>query len=130
MKVIDVGSGIKVIIDSTYIISKGETLVETRDIFLDVMGRVFDEAIYDSLSAIEREDISEEEIGKALTGGRGLRSKVKMMEDYSHIPNTVMMQMLDEGKESYDTLREIAEYVKDNPYLSKEVMEWREKSKS
>jgi hypothetical protein len=110
MKVIDIGSGIKVVIDDTYTISKGETLVETRDNFLDMMGRVFDEAIYDSLT----EDISEDEIDRALTGGRGLRSKVMIIDEYSHIPNTVMMQMLEEGKESYDTLKEITEYVKNN----------------
>ena len=99
MKIIDTNNGIKIIIDDTYTISKGETLVETRDNFLDMMGRVFDEAIYDSLSATEGEDITEDEIGKALTGGRGLRSKVMMIDDYSHIPNTVMMQMMEEGKE-------------------------------
>lgn len=68
MKVIDVGSGIRVVIDNTYVIPKGETLVETRNNFLDIMGSVFDEAIYSSLT----ED---------------------KMEDYSHIPNTVVMQM-------------------------------------
>lgn len=106
MKVIDTNNGIKVVINDTYTISKGETLVETRDNFLDMMGRVFDEAIYDSLT----EDITEDE----MTGGRGLRSKAMMIDEYSHIPNTVMMQMMEEGKESYDTLREITEYVKNN----------------
>ena len=108
MKVIDMGGGIKVIIDDTYTISKGETLVETRDNFLEYMGCVFDEAIYDSLNG---EDISEDEMDKCSTGGRGLRSKAMIIDDYSHIPNTVMMQMLEEGKEKYDTLREIQNYV-------------------
>ena len=108
MRITDINDGIKIIIDDIYTISKGETLVETRDNFLDMMGKVFDEAIYDSLT----EDITEEDIGKCLTGGRGLRSKVMMVDEYSHIPNTVMMQMLAEGKESYDTLREITEYVR------------------
>lgn len=75
MKVIDIGSGIKVTIDDIYTISKGETLVETRDNFLEYMGRMFDEAIYNSLN------------GEDITGGRGLRS----IDEYSHIPNTVMM---------------------------------------
>jgi hypothetical protein len=97
MRIIDADGGIRVIIDDTYVIVKGETLVETRDNFLDMMGRVFDEAIYDSLA----EDITEEEIGKCLTGGRGL----------SHIPNTVMMQIMKDGKESYDTLKEITDYM-------------------
>ena len=112
MRIIDADGGIKVIIDDTHVIIKGETLVETRDNFLNMIGRAFDEAIYDSLT----EDINEKDIDKALTGGRGLRSKAMIIDECSHIPNTVMMQMMEEGKESYDTLREITEYVKNNGY--------------
>lgn len=103
MQIIDTNNGIKIIIDDTYTISKGETLVETRDNFLDMMGRIFDEAIYDSLN---EGDISEDE----MTGGRGLRSKVMMIDEYSHIPNTVMMQMMELSK-SHDSLKELADYV-------------------
>ena len=79
-----------------FTISLGEDLIETREQFLEHMGHMFDEAIYGSLV----ESISEREIDKALTGGRGLRSKVMMIDEYSHIPNTVMMQMMEEGKKS------------------------------
>lgn len=88
-----------------------DDLIKTREKFLEYMGHIFDEAIYDSLSATG-EDITEEEIDKCLTGGRRRRSKVMMIDEYSHIPNTVMMQMMEEGKEGYDTLREITEYVR------------------
>lgn len=89
MKVIDTNNGIKVVINDTYTISKGETLVETRDNFLDMMGRVFDEAIYDSLSAT----------------GEAVRD----------LPNTVALEMIKDG--SLDTLKELSEYVQNNPYL-------------
>lgn len=101
MKIIDMNGGIKVIIDDIYSISKGETLVETRDNFLEMMGRVFDEAIYYSLTE-EKNDYLEKELSD-------WRERAN-----SHIPNTVMMQILEEGKENYDTLREIAEYVKNS----------------
>lgn len=94
MRIIDIDSGIKVIIDDTYTISKGETLVETRNNFLDMMGRVFDEAIYNSLND---ENISEDEIGKCLTGGR-------RKED---VINTV----------AFNTLKELQEYVGRHPGL-------------
>ena len=86
--------------DVCFTLGVGEDLIETREKFLEYMGQMFDGAIYDSLT----ENITEEEMGKCLTGGRGL----------SHIPNTVMMQMLADGKENYDTLKEISDYIQNN----------------
>ena len=77
-----------------FTISLGEDLIETREQFLEHMGQIFDKAIYDSL-----------------IGGRGLRSNAMMIDEYSHIPNTVMMQMVEEEEEKYNTLREIADYM-------------------
>lgn len=82
-----------------------DDLIKTREKFLEYIGQLFDKAIYDSLSETGGEDISEE---------RELRSKAMIIDEYSHIPNTLMMQVLEEGKESCDTLREIYNYVQDS----------------
>jgi hypothetical protein len=118
MKIIDMNDGIRIIIDDTCTIRKGETLVETRDNFLEYMGQMFDEAIYNSLT----EDI---------TGGRGLRNNIP------NIPDAAALRQRDEwlndskndftdedaekilrivmGRESiedsYDALKEIADYM-------------------
>lgn len=82
-----------------FTISLGEDLIETREQFLEHMGQMFDEAIYNSL-----------------IGERGLRSNAMMIDEHGYIPNTVMMQIMDDGKENYDTLKEIQNYIQNTGY--------------
>jgi hypothetical protein len=76
-----------------FTISLGEDLIETREQFLEHMGQMFDEAVYS-----------------------GLRSNAMMIDEHGYIPKTVIMQRMEKGKESYDTLKEIQNYIQNTGY--------------